>query len=218
MSANTNQVRTLDLGLQSRNPLVPSGTARSLTSRIRFALQVRGYTLVELLIVIAVLGISASLLIPNLVNRDSLNAQSAVRLVIGDLCFAQSDALAHQEIRRVHFYDDGRGYCITRITDTQLGQPFDEATADYISDPVNNFGGLGNYIVNFETDSRFRGVKIESIDVDGGSRDLQYDSLGGTIMLGSALGTGGTIVIASGAERFQITVAPFTGKLTVSQL
>src|SRR4051812_28020872 len=74
------------------------------------------YTLIELLIVIAIMGISGALLIPNMVNRDSMNVQSAVRLIIGDLSFAQSDALAHQELRRVHFYDDGRGYCLIRLS------------------------------------------------------------------------------------------------------
>jgi hypothetical protein len=31
-------------------------------------------------------------------------------------------------------------------------------------------------------------------------------------------GTGGTIIVQSGTERYQISIAPFTGKLTVVQL
>jgi prepilin-type N-terminal cleavage/methylation domain-containing protein len=177
-----------------------------------------GYTLIELLIVIAILGISGALLVPYMVNRDTMNAQSAVRRVIGDLSFAQSDALAHQQLRRVHFYDDGHGYCVTRVTDADLSQPFNQATADYIRDPLAGPGSGGNYIVDFVTDERFKGIIIESTDIDGGGHDLHFDTLGGTIMAGGAPGTGGTIILASGPERYQITISPFTGKLTVVKL
>lgn len=183
----------------------------------------RAYTLVELLIVIAVLGISGSLLIPHLVNRDSMNAQAAVRLIIGDLSFTQSDALARQELRRVHFYEDGRGYCIVRITAAELGTAFDEdlTTHDYIMDPIGRPGSDGRSIINFNVDDRFTGVTISSVDIDGGGRDLQYDALGGTITAGGSSGvpgTGGTIVVTSGTEQYQITISPFTGKLTVVEL
>ena len=178
------------------------------------------YTLIEMLSVISVLGISGTLLIPHLVGRDLMAAESAVRLVIGDLSFAQSDALAHQEFRRVHFYEDGRGYCLVRISQGELATPFDEdaTTHDYIIDPLGRPGSSGRYIVDFNTDDRFNSVSITSVDIDGGGRDLQYDSLGGTIMAGGVAGLGGTIIVASGAEQYRITIAPFTGKLTVVKL
>jgi prepilin-type N-terminal cleavage/methylation domain-containing protein len=184
----------------------------------------RAYTLAELLIVIAVLGIAGSLLIPNLVNRDDMNAQAAVRLIIGDLSFAQSDALARQEMRRVHFYQDGRGYCIVRLrTTADLLQPFDESlpTQDYIQDTMGRAGGSRDYIVDFTADTRFRGVTISHVAIDGDSRDLQYDALGGTITPGGSSGipgSGGVIIVQMGEERYEISIAPFTGKLTVRRL
>ena len=54
-------------------------------------------------------------------DADTLALQSAVRLLIADISFAQSDALAHQEYRRVHFYDDGRGWCVVRIAESDVG-------------------------------------------------------------------------------------------------
>ena len=108
----------------------------------------RGYTLIEILIVVALLGIASALLIPNMVAGDSLNTQAAVRLIISDLIFAQHDALAHQEYRKVVFYDDGSGYCITRVTDSNYATAFDEDTADYIVDPMSNDAGL--YIVEYK--------------------------------------------------------------------
>jgi type II secretory pathway pseudopilin PulG len=183
-----------------------------------------GYTLIELLLVIGILGLCSILLVPHLVNRDSMNAQAAVRLIIGDITFAQSDALAHQEMRRIHFYDedaDGhcRGYCLTRIRNLgELMQPFDEGNAIYVHDPLATGSDDGNYIVDFSTDDRFRGVWITGVDIDGGSQDLHFDELGGTISGTSAPGTGGSLIVESGVERYQINMAPFTGKLSVIKL
>jgi type II secretory pathway pseudopilin PulG len=174
----------------------------------------RSYTLIELLLVCAILGIAGSLLIPQIVGRDIMACQAAVRLIIGDVTFAQSDALAHQEYRRIHFNDDGSGYSISRVTQAELAAPFNAATADYINDPLQG----GPYIVNLGADERFNGVTIESVAIDGGGEDLHFDSLGGTVTSTGAAGLGGTIVVAAPNDRYQITISPFTGKLTVIRL
>lgn len=173
----------------------------------------RSYTLIELLLVCAILGISGALLIPQIVGRDIMACQAAVRLIIGDITFAQSDALAHQEIRRVHFNDDGSGYSISRVTQSQLSTPFDPDAADYILDPLSG----GQYIVNIATDDRFSGVSIEAVDIDSGGRDLTFDSLGGTITSSGTVGAGGTIVVSSANDSYTISISPFTGKITVAQ-
>ena len=181
------------------------------------------YTLIELIFVIALLGLAAALLVPHLVHQDSMTVQAAVRTLIADLSFAQSDALAHQEFRRVHFYEDGRGYCIVRVTEADFDQAFDPMTADYINDPLGGAGGFGAYIVDFTTDDRFEGVSITSVSIDGvdlapvGS-DVTYDQIGGTVMTGNLPGTGGQIVFSFDTASYQITISAFTGKLTVLKL
>jgi hypothetical protein len=182
-----------------------------------------GYTLIELLIVCAVLGISGALLIPHMGNRDAMMAQSAVRLIISDLCFAQSDALAHQQMRRVHFYEDGSGYSISRIEDgAALAIQFDPATADYVQDPLAAGGTLGEYIVNFNSDDRFRGVSITAVEIDGddmsNGASLHFDELGGTVSAGGIPGTGGFIEVRTATDGYRITISPFTGKLTVDPI
>jgi len=183
----------------------------------------RSYTLIELLLVVALLGIAGTLLIPQIVGRDIMAAQAAVRLIIGDVSFAQADALSHQEFRRIHFNDpdgngDINGYSISRVTEPQLALPFDPDTADYINDPLAKSGELGRYIVDLRSDNRFDSVVISSVDVDGGGRDLHFDALGGTVKSGNLPGTGGTIVVSSPSASYRITIAPFTGKMTVQQL
>jgi prepilin-type N-terminal cleavage/methylation domain-containing protein len=170
----------------------------------------RGYTLIELLIVIAVLGLAAAILIPSLGQPDTLTIQGAVRRIIGDISFAQSDALAQQENRRILFYTDGRGYILLR-------PPYDP-DVDYIYDPLVGSAHDGAYIVDFDADSRFEGITISAVDLDGGEEFLTFDELGGTVAAGGGPGTGGTILITSPNASYQITVAPFTGKLTVQKL
>ena len=174
-----------------------------------------------MLIVIALLGIAGALLIPHLVHQDNLTAQSAIRLIISDLSFAQSDSLANQEYRRVQFLQEdgiGIGYCIVRMTEADFDLPFDLATADYISDPLGVVGEAGRYIVDFRTENRFDGLSIILSSFDGGNQFITYDTLGGTIMTGNLPGTGGQIRLQVDDVIYQIDVAPFTGKLTVTKL
>jgi hypothetical protein len=160
------------------------------------------------------------MLVPHLVGRDSLTVQAAVRLLIADLSFAQTDALANQEYRRVVFYDDGAGYCIIRVPTAGWVTPADlnDPAVDYVYDPLGN---MGQYIVNFVEDERFEGVLITSADIDGqvltDRPEITYDQLGGTVN-GAAPGTGGNVVITFDDESYRIDIAAFTGKLTVTEL
>jgi len=182
----------------------------------------RAYTLIELMIVIVVLGLSGALLVPHLAYKDGLSTQAVVRMIISDMNFAQSDALANQEFRRVHFYADGSGYCIFRVTEATFNDPFNALTADYIDDPLGVVRGpnaLGAfYIVNFAAKSRFEDISINSVDFDGGNRHITYDALGGTVTAGNAPGIGGRIQIQAEDMIYEIAFSPFTGKMTVARI
>lgn len=178
----------------------------------------RGYTLIELLLIVAILGLAGSLLIPQLTDRDSMEVQGAARQIIADLSFAQADALAHQEYRRVYFYDDGSGYCLYRVTDGTFGDPFDADEVEYIFDPLADAGEQGYYIQRFGTKDRFELVNITDVDIDGGERFLTFDELGGTVSTSGAPGLGGSITVTGGDFSYRIDIAPFTGKLTVTKL
>lgn len=188
----------MKLTLRPSQPSCPAGARSS------------GYTLIELLIVVAVLGLASALLIPSLRQPDTLKIQAAVRRIIGDLSFAQSDALAQQELRRVYFYADGRGYVILR-------DPFDPAT-DYIDDPLARGFTNRAYIVDFTVDGRFEGITVLAVNIDGGARFITYDELAGTVTPIGDPGTGGSITVESLNARYRIDIAPFTGKLTVVNL
>lgn len=193
--------------------------AHHATPGVRTTVRLRSYTLVEMLIVITLLGIAGALVIPHMVNRDSMNVQAAVRRIIGDICFAQSDALSHQEIHQVHFYSSGNGYCLVRVTTPATFSESSSATHDYLFDPLGGTGNSGQYIVDFSADDRFTGTTISSVAIDGATgRDITFDALGGTVTSSNLPGSGGSFVVSSGTESYRITVSPFTGKLTVTKL
>ncbi|MHC5026263.1 MAG: pilus assembly FimT family protein [Planctomycetota bacterium] len=175
----------------------------------------RAYTLIELLLVVAILGIASALLVPQILAKDSMTVQAAVRQLIADMSFAQADALAHQEFRRVAFFDDGSGYALVRADDfADFNDPFDPDTANYVDDPLAGSAEQARYIVDFN-DPRFEGVSITGVAIDGSSEFVTYDALGGTVRGAQTPGTGGTITMAYGEQIYEIEVAAFTGKLTV---
>ncbi len=178
----------------------------------------RAYTLIELLIVVAILGLAAALLIPSMSGRGDFDTQAAVRTLIADINFAQSDALANQGFRRLHFFDDGTGWCLLRVDEAALSTPFDPSTAEYLHDPLAGARKGGNYVLSLPEDDRFATVRVEGVAIDGGGRDITFDELGGTVATGGLPGTGGTLILRSPDAAYRLQLSPITGKVRVTRL
>lgn len=174
----------------------------------------RGYTLIELLIVVGLLGLASSIIIPYLNDRGDLHLQAAVRAVIADLAYAQQSAHDNQEFRRMVFFSDGSGYAIVRVSDATFTTAFDAATADYVIDPIEG----GEYIRDFSNDVRWNTVSIKAASIDSGNEHVTFDLLGGTVSTTSSPGTGGTITLQSEGTEYTITLEPFTGKASVAKV
>lgn len=177
----------------------------------------RGYTLIELILVVTILGIAGALLIPNLSGRGDFDTQAAVRSLVADIAFAQSDALARQGYRRVQFLPNGRGWALVKVED--LDEIFDEASADYVVDPLNRGSSGSRYIVDLERGGRFDSVRVVSASFDGSTREyFTFDEMGGTVYGNDLPGTGGSVVLESPEARYEVVIAPLTGKVTVRLL
>ena len=178
----------------------------------------RGYTLIEVLIVVVILGLAGSLLVPSLGSKGDFDTQAAVRTLIADITFAQSDALANQGFRRVQFYADGTGWCLLRVAEEELSEPFDPSTADYVYDPLASNAERGAYAVDLRESQRFSSVRVRSASLDGNSRSITFDELGGTVGVGGIPGTGGKIILTSPEATYQLDIAGVTGKVRVTRL
>ena len=193
-------------------------------SRGPFRPRRHAYTLIEILIVVGILGLAGTLVMPRLIGREQLEVQAVVRLLVSDLSFAQSDALAHQEYRRVQFIPNdgsawGNKYAIIRVDASTFNSAFEISTADYVSDPLSNGGDSGRYLIDFSADDRFQDVEILA-GFDGTNQFVTYDALGGNVSDPVTPSAGGVIVVqnSDATIRYLIQVAPFTGKITVQRL
>ncbi len=176
-------------------------------SRVRLR---RGFTLLELLAVVTILGIAAAMLIPSMSETSILRVQAAVRTIVSDITFAQSDAVAFQERRALVFDVENSTYRLVQIPgsviDVDLNTMYDPTKAG------------GRYIVNFN-DNVFGGARITGVNFDGGNT-LIFDALGGPVAdaAGDEPSAGGTITVEGSGQTFQITIEAFTGRVTATRV
>ena len=168
---------------------------RPATTRCRSA-----YTLIEVLVVVLILGIISAVVVPQMLTAGTLGVQAAARLVVSDILFAQNEAIAAQETRKVIFDVAGNTYSVADGTNTALTIGWVNAKAD-------------NYIVDFDEDERFEGVKIRSVTVGGGATpatELVFDDLGSPTLSSEM-----QIVVGYKNQNLLVKVQPFTGRVTV---
>jgi len=150
-----------------------------------------GFTFVELLVVIVILGIVAALVVPRMAQSDEFAAQGAARMVVADLLYAQNNAIAEQAERKITFDTANQRYTITDAADNALPAPW--------------LGG--QYEVRLGDSSQFPGVRLQAADF-GGDPHVTFDELG-------TPSAGGTINLAADAAGYRIQVTAFTGRVTV---
>ena len=178
----------------------------------------RGYTLLEMLVTITILGIAAALLVPTLGGFGAIETQAAVRRLVSDIAFAQSEAVAHQVFHRLHFYPDGSGWCLVRVDNGDFFDIFNETSADYVEDPARVSRGGGDMIVDLVQDDRFVSVEVESFTSSEGSTSLTFDSIGGTVSAPGTAAGAATVVLSGDDSRWEVAVAPLTGRTSVRKL
>lgn len=167
------------------------------------------FTLIEILIVVTLLGLAASLIVPHMGRSDSLQTQAAVRSIVADVSFAQFDAMANQTTRRVIFDLDANQVRL-------LGGDFttgDEADQYILEDPLSN----GREFILDLGDGKFGGTQIISADFDG-ETFITFDEVGGPVDASFAPSAGGSAVLEGPNARYQINVGAFTGRITVVNL
>lgn len=165
----------------------------------------RGFTLVEILCVVVILGIASAVIIPQLGTRGDLKAASAARVVMADLMYAQNRAIAKQSTVYVMF--DLSAKCI-RVqegsTPTTITHPVTQKTY------VTTFGSNG--------DTGLTDVEIDSASFDG-SEYIAFDELGAPYSYVSSTGltalTTGQIKISSDGYVLTLNIEPYTGEISV---
>lgn len=166
----------------------------------------RGFTLIELIVVVVILGIAAFLTVPLVSNAADMQARAAANRIAADLDYAKGMAITHQRAYAVIFDPSGESYEIH----------VDPDGADTVIDhPVNP----GNFVVDFSTDRNFSRVDIVDADFDSHiSNAITFDYLGSPHSGKVANNPMNSGQITLQADNFTITVdiEPVTGYVTIN--
>lgn len=172
----------------------------------------RGFTLVEILVVVMILGIASAVIVPQLGSRDDLRVKAAARVLMSDLIYAQNMAISEQKTHYVIFSTAGKFY---GIAENDVGSP-------WITHPVEK----DDYRAQFEQDdTAFERVTLVESDFDGANEPdvemIAFDPLGTPLYKDAATNswqemvTNGQVVLQSGIHTLTIQITPFTGEITV---
>ena len=133
-----------------------------------------------------ILGILGTMVIPQFGSTNVLRTQAAVRTIVADITFAQSDALSYQQSRAVMFDPDENMYTLVEVNG---------ATLDADLDALYDSQGPGQrYRVDLD-DMDFGGAFIQNVSFNGGN-DLIFDEIGG-----ARAGRGGELAEHGGVAR-----------------
>lgn len=166
----------------------------------RIASRRRAYTLVELLVVVAILGLAASIVGPAMGGTGVLRVQAAVRTIVADITEAQSEALAFQKGRAIVFYPTENRWVIVEVNGAVL---------DPVLDLLRSGGFRG---------AEFGDSKLASVNFDGAAT-LIFDEMGAPVTTpgGNIPGSSGVIKVTGSAQEFTITIEAYTGRVTVKR-
>lgn len=158
----------------------------------------RGFTLVEIVIVLVILSIVALAAIPLVSSGGSMQIRSAANLIAADLEFAKSTAIGRGESFTVVFDDTTESYTIK------------DAKGEKIAHPVKK--GF-DYIMNLGEEGLDK-VDIFGVDFDGTS-EIKFDYLGSPYNGDNNPLSSGTISLKAGSATMTIIVEPVTGFISI---
>jgi len=170
--------------------------------------QKRGFTLIEIIMVVVILGIVAFMAIPMVSNAADIQVRAAANRIAADIDYAKSMAITHQRSYSVVFDPANESYDI-RVEPAGSG--------DVIDHPVNP----GAFVVDFSTDANLSRVNLADANFDSDSdHAITFDYLGSPHS-GTATGTplnSGQITLTADNFTLVVNVEPVTGYVTISGL
>lgn len=153
---------------------------------------VRGFTVIEILIVVVILAIAAMTALPMLSSAASVQVRSAANMIAADLEYARSLSVSR-----------GRNFTVVFDTAAERYEIEDEFGAT-IAHPVKK--GF-DYVIDLQAEGLEK-VDITNVDFAATSQ-VEFDYLGSP-------DNGGAVTVKGGNTTARITVEPITGYITVN--
>lgn len=165
-----------------------------------------GFTLIEIIMVVVILGIAAMIAVPMLSSAADMKVRAAANRLAADLDYAKGMAVTHQKGYAVVFDPANESYDI-RV------EPY--GTVNIIDNPVRP---NTPYRVDFTTDSNMSQVKIDTVAFNSATNHtIVFDYLGSPFCGDpvSALNSG-RITLQAGDFTIYVDIEPMTGYVTIT--
>lgn len=161
-----------------------------------------GFTLVEIIVVVVIIGFAAMMAIPLMSSAGSIQVGSAAEAIAADLEYAKSLAITKLQVYTVVFDTAAESYSIL------------DQGGNVIKHPVKK--GF-DFIVDFKASSRLDKVDIVDADFDNTS-EINFDYLGSPYNGDSPPGplNSGVITLDGAGRIITINIEPVTGYISVS--
>jgi type II secretion system protein H len=159
----------------------------------------KGFTLLELIVVMVIIGITAWIAYPKLSALNDIKLDAAARRVAADLRYAQNQSIGKRSVHGILFEPSAGRYTV-----------FSPTTATAVTDPANRARPLR---VDFVSGGEFQGIAIASAAF-GTSRGVTFDFFGvPRDTAGVELAATGRVILTYQGGADTIDVTPGTGKV-----
>ncbi len=159
----------------------------------------RGFTIVEILIVVVILGITAMMVIPMIGSAGQMQLRSAANMISADMEYAKSLSISRGQMFSVVFNASNESYSIK------------DQAGNVISHPVKK--GF-DYVVEFGTE-RLDRVDIATVNFDS-TNTVKFDYLGSPYNGGGTELNSGVITLQADGTTVTVSVEPVTGFISAS--
>ena len=188
-------MKKIKYGIPAFTPLETDGRNCRLSGNSlarRNILFLTGFTLIEVMIVLVILGIIAAIAVPMYTSAASVQLSVAADMIASDLEYAKSMAISTGKTYQVVFDTAAESYSIK------------DNAGNKIDHPVH----IGiKYDVSFASDSRLNKVDIVSTTF-GASATIKFDYLGSP-------DNGGTVLLRAEGNPMTVIIESVTGYITI---
>ncbi|MDD5010866.1 MAG: prepilin-type N-terminal cleavage/methylation domain-containing protein [Phycisphaerae bacterium] len=158
-----------------------------------------GFTLLEVVIVLMVIGIIAAMAVPMYVSAASVQLRAAADVIASDLEYAKSMAISTGKSHSVVFDTAAESYSI------------ENSDGQVIAHPVH----IGaDYVVNFANDSRLNRVDIVNTNF-GATETVSFDNIGAPFDGSGAALSNGFIQLRAGKYTMRVKIESVTGYVSI---